>query len=279
MNMRVNLQLTAGLALLLSVASTRADLTFVLTPAVQSGVRSNAVVFTGTLSNTSSNEDLFLNDIQVSFTGTATNYLTANTNAFFANVPGILSPGETYSDIVFAVAISATAPAGDYFGSVTIQGGSNIFAAADLASQTFQISSFDTAFDAWRMEQFGINANEAGISGDFADPDGDSLVNLLEYALHLDPNVAGASGLPAPGSDSTCDCLTLTYTKVTAATDLTYAAEAADEPGGSWSTNGVTEVIITGDGVTQTIRANDAANPFAIAGKRFMHLRITRLQP
>ena len=275
--MRLQLYFISVLALLAAAAPVRADLTFVLTPAVQSGARSNEVIFTGTLSNTSSNEDLFLNDIQVSFTGAATNYLTANINTFFANVPGILSPGETYSDIVFGVVINAATPAGDYFGTVTIQGGSNIFAAADLTNQTFQVSSFDTPFDVWRFEQFGTNADDAAISGDFVDPDGDEIVNLLEYALHLDPNVAGVTGLPTPGTDSTCGCLTLTYTKVIAATDLIYAAEAADEPSGPWSTNGVTEVVIDADSVTQFIRASDTANPFATAAKRFMHLKVTRI--
>ena len=269
--------LLIALTLLMAVASARAGLTFVLTPAAQSGARSNEVVFTGTLSNTSSNEDLFLNDITVSFTGVATNYLTANTNAFFANVPGVLSPGETYSDVVFAVVIDATTPAGDYFGSVTIQGGSNIFAADDLAVQTFQVSAFDTPFEVWRFEQFGTNATNVAISGDFADPDGDGIVNLLEYALHLDPNVAGTTGLPTAEVDAGCECLTLTYNKVLAATDLVYTAEGADEPGGSWSTNGITEAVVSADNATQTIKASDTGNPFATAVKRFMHLRITRI--
>jgi len=220
---------------------------------------------------------VFLNDIQVSFTGIATNYLTANTNAFFANVPGILSPGETYSDIVFAVAISSTTPSGDYFGTVTIQGGTNILAADNLASQPFQISSSDTLFDAWRVEQFGASTNNPAISGDLADPDGDAVVNLLEYALHSDPNVADASGLPIPASDPSCGCLSLIYTKTLAATDLIYTPEAADALDGPWSTNGLTQAIIAADTETLTIRANDTAHPFAASGKRFMHLKVTRL--
>ena len=82
-----------------------------------------------------------MNDIQFSFTGAATNYLVADTNSFFANVPGILLPGETYSDVVFGVTINLATPPGDYFGSVTILGGSNIFAATNLTSQMFQVSS------------------------------------------------------------------------------------------------------------------------------------------
>src|SRR5580698_10475672 len=90
----------SGLALLLAV-SARADLGFVLTPAVQSGVGSEEVIFTGTLSNTSPTDDLFLNNIQFDFMDEAGDYFVADTNVFFANVPGILLPGETYADVVF----------------------------------------------------------------------------------------------------------------------------------------------------------------------------------
>jgi hypothetical protein len=372
-----------GLALLLFVAaSARASLTFVLTPTARSGAISNEVFFIGTLSNTSLTDNLFLNDIQFSFTGGATNYLAADTNSFFANVPGILLPGETYSDVVFGVTINPATPPGDYLGSATILGGSNIFAATNLASQAFQISSpaltisatgpdaykfgalpgsfaitrlggtnldltvnyvvggtasngvnynsitssvvipadatsstitivpladnlvdgdvtvvltlsasttynlgtpasatvtiHDTPFNAWRLAEFGTNANNSAISGDFADPDGDGIPNLLEYALHLDPNVAAVTGLPLPQVDPACGCLTLIYTKVISATDIFYIPEAASDPGGPWSTDGVTEAVIADDGVTQTIKASDAGNPVATADKRFMHLRITR---
>jgi hypothetical protein len=130
----------SGLTLLMSVASLRADLAFVLTPATQSDVGSNEVVFTGTLINTSLTNDLFLNDIQFDFIDEADNYLAADTNVFFANVPGILLLGETYSDVVFGITVASNTPPGQYFGIVTIQGGTNIFAAINLASPIFEVS-------------------------------------------------------------------------------------------------------------------------------------------
>jgi hypothetical protein len=131
--------LRSGLALLLA-ASAQADLAFVLTPAAQSDVGSNEVIFTGTLINTSLTDDLFLNDIQFSFIDEAADYLAADTNAFFANVPGILLPGETYRDVVFGITIAPATPPGQYFGIVTIQGGTNIFAATNLVSPIFEVS-------------------------------------------------------------------------------------------------------------------------------------------
>ena len=132
--------LLSGLALLLSLAPARADLAFVLSPAVRSGVGSNEFFFTGTLINTSLTDNLFLNDIQFDFIDEAAGYLAADTNVFFANVPGILLPFETYSDVVFGIEINPATPPGQYFGFVTIQGGTNIFATTDLASLIFEVS-------------------------------------------------------------------------------------------------------------------------------------------
>ena len=129
----------SGLALLLAV-SARADLAFVLAPAVQSDEGSNEVIFTGTLINTSPTDDLFLNNIQFDFMDEANDYLAADTNVFFANVPGILLPGETYADVVLGITIAPGTPPGQYFGLVTIQGGTNIFAADNLANPLFEVS-------------------------------------------------------------------------------------------------------------------------------------------
>ncbi|MGO9587811.1 MAG: hypothetical protein ACLP2Y_16625 [Limisphaerales bacterium] len=131
--------LLAGLASLLA-ASAQADLAFVLTPAAQSDVGSNEVIFAGLLINTSLTDNLFLNDIQFGFIDEADDYLAADTNVFFANVPGILLPGETYSDVVFGVTIAPATPPGQYFGIVTIQGGTNIFAMTNLVSPIFEVS-------------------------------------------------------------------------------------------------------------------------------------------
>ena len=375
--MRLKSFLSFGLTLVLSSTAVQADVSFILTPSVQAGARSNEVVFTGILSNADPTNDLYLNDVQFIANGN----FTTDSNAFFANVPGILSAGETYSDAVFGVTINPTTPAGDYFGAVTILGGSNIFAASNLATQPFQISTIDvsitaniadaykfgaqpgsfavtcvggsdlslivnyaisgtasngvnyssitnlvtctgstpsniaivplqdgvvdgdktvvltlsnsisynlatpasatvtihdTPFNDWRLTEFGTNANNSAISGDLADPDGDGIVNLLEYALDLNPNVASVQGLPTSQIDPACGCLTLTYTEALSAIDLTYSAEAASDPGGPWSTNGIVSTVITNDGVTQTNKASDAGHPIPPASARFMHLKVTR---
>jgi hypothetical protein len=79
-----------------------ADLAINLTAASLPADPGADAVFTGTLTNTGS-PDIFLNDINFSFTPPAGTYLTADRNFFFANVPGILSPGETYSGPIFSL--------------------------------------------------------------------------------------------------------------------------------------------------------------------------------
>jgi len=250
-----------------------AGLSFVLTPSTQIGPQGTEVFFNGTLTNTDPTNDVYLNDIQF----VASSNLTTVGNVFFGNVPGILSGGQTYSDIVFAVTVNFTTPIGNYFGTVTLVGGSNIFASSNLATQSFQISVNEvTPFSAWQVAEFGTNAGNPAISGDLADPDGDGIVNLLEYALNLNPNMASVTGLPTAQTDPVCGCLTLTYIQVISATDIVYAAEAASDPGGPWSTNGITQTALGSDGIAQTNRASDASNPIATSGKRFMHLRVTR---
>ena len=132
-----------SIVLLLALALTstaRADLSFTLTPSVKSGIGSNEVTFIGSLTNTSLTTNLYLNNLQFSFTNAATNFLTGGTNAFFANVPGILLPGENYTDTIFSVFINPAATNGNYAGIATIQGGSNIFSFASLSSQPFTIT-------------------------------------------------------------------------------------------------------------------------------------------
>ncbi len=126
----------------------------------------------------------------------------------------------------------------------------------------------ETGYNAWmagHMALLGIHS----LPG--ADPDGDGSTNLLEYALGMDPTVAGTNGLPVEGRDG--DHLTLTYRRRQPPTDVTYTVEATANVAGAWSGDGITEDVLADDGVFQTVRAQDAAT---ISGnvKRFMRLRI-----
>lgn len=184
--------LVIGLMVFASALTGRAALTFTLTPTVQPGTGTYAVVFSGTLSNTSSSAALFLNNIQVSFTGLATNYLGSITNSFFENVPGILSPGGSYSDVVFAVSVKRSTPTNTYSGTVTIQGGGDLSAATTLGSQSFQIAWLDSVGDGildwWRKQYFGgtgTTTNNRSCAS--CDADGTGQKNLFKFVAGLNP--------------------------------------------------------------------------------------------
>jgi hypothetical protein len=128
-------------ALMVTTSSLPAALQFDLVPAIESGPVGTQVTFTGTLKNTSSTDNLFLNDIQFSFNSQAAAALAPNSNLFFANVPGILLPNESYSGPIFGVLIKSSIGQADYLGSVTVRGGADIFALSNLIAKDLQISS------------------------------------------------------------------------------------------------------------------------------------------
>jgi hypothetical protein len=131
----------AAIGFLLSQTAAPGALTVTLAPSMANAAHGTELVFSGAFTNTSNSNTLFLNDIQVVLSSSASNYVRLNANGFFANVPGLLLPGEAYTGAVFQVLLLDTAPAGDYEGSITLQGGADILAADDLASAAFFISS------------------------------------------------------------------------------------------------------------------------------------------
>ncbi len=138
-----------------------------------------------------------------------------------------------------------------------------------------------TPYNTWRLQHFTAAqlANPA-VSGDLADPDGDGIPNLLEYALNLDPNAASAAGLPTAGQTTVggSQYLTLTYTRVIAATGITYQPQVSGDLS-TWNGGpGYTAPVSTTnnpDGMTQTVVAQDAVAMTA-GGRRFMRLQVSR---
>ena len=110
-----------------------------------------------------------------------------------------------------------------------------------------------TGFAQWRTEFFTpAELADPAISGDLADPDHDRLVNLMEYALHLDPTRPSSAG--SPYLEKSPASLSLIYTKVIGATDLIYAVEKSSDLI-KWAPASPVDLILSDDGVTQTIRA------------------------
>jgi len=211
-----------------------AGLTLTISPSVQKAERGLEIVFRGTLTNTSPTQKLYLNDIALTAAPSA---LTLQANAFFANVPGILLPSESYTnDELFRVVLDAGATPDTYTGTLIIRGGSSITANDDLATATATLQ--DTAFDLWRWQQFGAQYTSNAAAFD-ADYDHDGADNLVEYALGFDPLVSSNAVLPSATLLS--NHLTLSFVPDSLASGVALSVEASTDLV-TWSISNVEDV-------------------------------------
>ena len=125
----------------------------------------------------------------------------------------------------------------------------------------------------WRQTHFGADAGNPAIAGDLADPDLDYLNNLLEYALGLDPLVAGPGAPVADFETIGPDTfLRLTVTKNPAATDVVFSIEVTSDLTAplSWTSAGTTVEANT----STLLRARDNT-PVSSAAQRSIRLKVT----
>ncbi|MDW8344747.1 MAG: hypothetical protein RMM51_09690, partial [Verrucomicrobiae bacterium] len=146
-----------------------------------------------------------------------------------------------------------------------------------LTDTAVKIERVLTPREQWRLNHFGTTEN-TGLAADFADPDADGVVNLLEYALRGDPRLPdGALLLPTgalttPGSTR---YLTLTYRQNKGATDLLFQPQAAGAlTNGAWSSTGVVEIGREDAGDWWRVAARDSV-PLDAAPHRFMRLKVS----
>lgn len=187
-----------------------AAVTMALTPAAGNAARGSEVVFTGTLTNTSATDRVFLNDLQM--TGTSASQLSLKTNPFFANVPGILLPGESYVGPLFGVSLDPSATADDYGGTITILGGADIFASDEQASAAFAVLSPTVSVDATdsSASEFGPDSGLFTLSRTGST----SIPLVVEYAIlgsgsnGVSYNVVSTSATISSGSTATTVTIT-----------------------------------------------------------------------
>ncbi|MBC8128522.1 MAG: hypothetical protein H8M99_15385 [Gloeobacteraceae cyanobacterium ES-bin-144] len=143
--------------------------------------------------------------------------------------------------------------------------------AADFAlvrdvSQSAVVTIQDNPFECWRIANFGtLELGNPAISSETADPDHDQFVNLIEYALNLNPKSPSASPLIQTHHSGH---LALSANKNLNATDITWSAEVSGNLS-SWSP----ATIVTND--SNSFLARDTVLETS-APKRFIRLKITR---
>lgn len=140
---------------------------------------------------------------------------------------------------------------GDQFRCVASQEGDS--ATSDIATLSIRVA----AKEDWLSQYFSSDQLlDPEVSGDAADPDGDGIVNLLEYAFALDPQRNSRGRLPAPEVDG--NGVRLVFETLRA--DLAYTVEASVDLL-SWHSEGV--VLTSLDGrVTATYQPAPGTRAF-----------------
>ncbi|HTL57883.1 MAG TPA: DUF5060 domain-containing protein [Candidatus Limnocylindrales bacterium] len=132
-----------------------------------------------------------------------------------------------------------------------------------------------TPIDFWRWSNFGTTVN-AGSAADNADPDGDGIANLVEYALGLKPDSANSDPLDC---EITADRLTIRYQRPhPAPVDVNYIAEVTANPAAATWDSGplytMQAIIDNGDG-TETVTVTDLSD-LGSASAHYLRIRVSR---
>ena len=174
-----------------------------------------------------------------------------------------------------------TAPSnGNYNVTFTIAGKNAGSSGYTLALDYLRLKPVNNAtvvlapLEQWRLTEFGNDSTNPAIAGDTADPDGDGLQNIAEYALGRDPKTFDT--MPLYSITNEAGYFSLVYQRAIAATDVTFIVEVKDDLTGTWTTSvQMPEISDDGNGVTETVRVRDTVLMDGTP-HRFMRLRITK---
>ncbi len=137
------------------------------------------------------------------------------------------------------------------------------------ANTAAQSATTWSAVQTWRHHFFG-NSEPANSSADGADPDGDGLPNLIEFALGGNPNAAEPARMPVVAADAgelTLICQ-LNKSAIGVTSDIQTSTNLAPD---SWTFTGVITEVIAEDSATQTLCGRVPLD----SPKRFLRLRTT----
>ncbi|MCW1885216.1 choice-of-anchor D domain-containing protein [Luteolibacter flavescens] len=183
--------------------------------------------------------------------GTVKRYVVRNGGSQPLHITGVNVAGDQASDFTVDTSgmLTTVAPGG---GSTTFKvrftPGATGFRSTTLtilsddpADPEFQIRLTGTGVipatprEAWRLGHFGAGAN-AGTAADDADPNGNGISNLLEYALGGDPlgTSSGSSILPRHGI-SEAGTMEFKFTRNPARADIVMTIQASDDLKTEWT--------------------------------------------
>ena len=126
-----------------------------------------------------------------------------------------------------------------------------------------------TAHEGWRQAWFG-STSAVGDAADDADPDGDGLNNLLEFAFGGNP-LAGEASPIRTGWES--GRFHLDYLRPTVSSGLVRTPEWAESPGGPWHTEGIHTEVLGREPEGERIRSSIPTGSFR---QRFMRINVSQ---
>lgn len=137
------------------------------------------------------------------------------------------------------------------------------------------------------LEQWKESVLSGRDAGNDADPDGDRLPNLLEYALGLDPVTPDGASLPTPvlEGDHASQRLRIFFNRLPERNDVSIVVESASSPAGPWSViaSSANGESFTGDATIEesdggsNLRIVSIRDPQAVGAQdhRFLRIRVT----
>ncbi len=191
---------------------------------------------------------------------------TASAGSDYTAASGILTwqDGEVGTKTITIPVSTDTLVEGDETIDLTLANATN--GALLITPSSAVIAIHEKPYDVWKHVIFGINANTSTIAGDHAAPAGDSVENLLKYALGMNPNSSDPTGLPVQLQLGGYAGLGFTR----AAADLLYQVEVSNDLI-IWASGATTDVTPPGSPAGWTV-IRDNASP---GSQRFMHLKVS----
>jgi parallel beta-helix repeat protein len=150
--------------------------------------------------------------------------------------------------------------------------------AADLGAFEF------SPFAAWQNAVFGTNMDNAAVASEWADPDGDGVANLFEYAFMTAPLLAARSGLPQATlvTDGPTSHLAIRFPRRILPSELTYTVEVSSNleqwQAGSWYSDFGSTVS---NALTKEVSMSGATvvllnNGLSVSPMQFLRVRVER---